>query len=589
MKRDDEMLWKRNRIRYALFILGAVALLFRIFIGNRLGVWYSFVEIADDRLMIDYADLASHFTQPNSYSLVKTIAYPLFLNFVYYSGITYTLALSLLWFISAVLMIRTLALLWTNRWFLFGAYLFVLFTPCAMDFWCGTRLYRNAIIAPFVWICFSLSLHMLFMAMDVKTYSSGKYAADSLALGIFFSFTYYIKEDGIWLLACMSVLALITAVVLCFFQWQKGKIKENVKRTGPGVVLLCVPFMIFIFVSLGYRQLNQHYFGVSEINTRTDGELGKFVENVYDIDSEERDLIIWTPDDAIEQAFSASETLSQYPELEASLIGEDFDAQVRINEIPGDHLTWNLRNQLDRLGLWGTESEMQDQFRKVNNELAEAFESGKLKRTAGISISSMAPSRTWKEVLNLREPIKALLNTVVRLHSYQPGGEIRAVEVNESTELASILTHQNFLSVAATDLLEEAADESNVLVEKIFAVYKVVNPVLFVVAGMVFLLEILWILLSVKKRRYTLEERKNCILLLVMLIMSGFVFCYAMAIAWFSQFIWLMSDKDSLVLKFYGVGAVPMVAIFDLLGIAVLGRRVEILSRWQSKNGEVNG
>lgn len=68
----------------------------RIILGNKIGVWYYSNQVYDDQLLAKYAMLKEHFLNPNVYSMVKTMGYPLFINIVYISKMKYSILLSII-------------------------------------------------------------------------------------------------------------------------------------------------------------------------------------------------------------------------------------------------------------------------------------------------------------------------------------------------------------------------------------------------------------------------------------------------------------------------------------------------------------
>ena len=100
------------------------------------------------------------------------MGYPLFLDFVHLTGLSYNIVLSIIWVVAAILMVRLFSRFDLQPIFLIFIYLFVLFTPCAFDYYVGTRLYRNSIIAPFLFIVFAL---MLILIVDILKNKDIKY------------------------------------------------------------------------------------------------------------------------------------------------------------------------------------------------------------------------------------------------------------------------------------------------------------------------------------------------------------------------------------------------------------------------------
>ena len=74
---------------------------FRIYLGKAVGNWMYIWE-TDDMLMIRYSLLMQHFTSPNIFSMVKTIAFSLFILFIRLLNIDYSTAVSLLWVIASL-------------------------------------------------------------------------------------------------------------------------------------------------------------------------------------------------------------------------------------------------------------------------------------------------------------------------------------------------------------------------------------------------------------------------------------------------------------------------------------------------------
>ena len=135
------------------------------------------------------------------------------------------------------------------------------------------------------------------------------------------------------------------------------------------------------------------------MNTRTKGELEWFVSNIYKIGSENRTPEIWAPFDAIEKAFEASPTLKQYPKLlkcieKSSWVG----GNIHKNPISEDFLTWVMRDALVEADMWKSEEQVQQLFKKINEELEQAFKNGTLKTDEKIQLISSMGGRSLKEM-----------------------------------------------------------------------------------------------------------------------------------------------------------------------------------------------
>lgn len=84
----------------------SIVTLFRIFLSQWIGNWYPSSQTFDDYILVTYANITEHFRTPNINSLIKDMGYPLFLDFVHLTGLSYNIVLSIIWVIAAILMVR---------------------------------------------------------------------------------------------------------------------------------------------------------------------------------------------------------------------------------------------------------------------------------------------------------------------------------------------------------------------------------------------------------------------------------------------------------------------------------------------------
>ncbi|MBR5896024.1 MAG: hypothetical protein IKZ39_00205, partial [Lachnospiraceae bacterium] len=356
--------------------MGILALI-RIGLGLMLGIWYPAAQLWDDQLMVSYMDIGAHFNSPLYYSLVKDMGWPVLVSFFSHTGIPYAILTGILWDAAAFSVLYLLKRLFKgNKVIMMVGYVYVLFMPQAFDVWSGTRFYRNSAIAPLVIITFVFMIQSVLRAREKGVYR----ILTALFTGVFFSLTYFLKEDGKWILACLIVAVLIGIGYAVYGR----KLKDSVVKVVKNVLIVFIPLIIFAATDLGYRAVNYHYFGVFEINTRIDSEFGDFCAKVYSVESPERDIHVWAPHDAIEKVFAASPTLSQHENLLNAILTTSWcDNDIVKNPIQGDHFAWILRNCLKAEGMYSSEAGIKAFFRQVNKELDEAFKNGTLKRQEG--------------------------------------------------------------------------------------------------------------------------------------------------------------------------------------------------------------
>ena len=103
----------------------------------------------------------------------------------------------------------------------------------------------------------------------------------------------------------------------------------------------------------------------------------------------------------------------------------------------------------------------------------------------------------------------------------------------------------------------EHADLVDKFITVIFAIYRVLNLVTFIAAFIGIILAVRKIILTSIKEYY--DETLIVVITVSSLMLSA---VYALAISWFSQFL-INYDEN---LTFYGIGIIPMLAIFEILG-----------------------
>lgn len=549
--------------RNIVYVLGyTLIIILRVVIGDRLGVWIASTQYYDDALMINYADLFEHFHSlelPIRWNMVKEMTYPIFLNVVHWCGLKYSTCLSILWIIGAFCVRGALGLFTKSRRFLFIAFCFSLFCPAAFDLWLGTRMYRNVLIAPCVLIVFSL-----FIILDVTILKKRSYGTIiSLFLGITFLATFYIKEDGIWLMACYLFNMLVT-IMLCFFIYFKDK-KRSLKDIGVAIFMFCIPLVIFVGGTQIYKNINYHFYGVYETNTRTNGELGEFCENIYCIASEDRTSVVWAPIDAIKKAFNVSATLQKHPQLLENIENSHWvGGDIYTTPIKGDFLTWVIRDALADTGIWKSEEQVQDMFRKVNEELRKGFSSGLLKKDDKFQLTSSMGGRNMQEILKLRKFIIEEYKSLLFLKGYEMGGRL-TLEFNDNiNDSATYYTNMNLfpLSEKITAKRQQEIDKVNVVVSIIFRLYSIMYPIMFGISVVAFF----YISISQINRwrnKRAIDETKLS-LCFIMAVLFGVSLMYTLSIAWFAEFI--DESQRTLTLKFYSVGALPLLILFEIIG-----------------------
>jgi len=574
------------------FAIAVILIAVRLWLGLKTGIWYQVFTPVDDSLLINYAPLSLHFADiGGAYSLAKTISFPVFLNIVHYSGLPYTFVLSAVWIICGCLAVRLVRRLRSAEGaspiFELIVLAFVLFNPAFFDITVGTRLYRNSIIAPFALLLFLL-LFLFALRVAGRKGLTARHWVFAVVIGALLTFNYYITEAGMWLLPII-LLALFFAAAIALWKGLRkevgegSEVRDAVRFTRSAVirtiVICCIPLLVFGGMTQIYKGINFHYFGVYETDTRTSGEPGKFVANIYKIYSQDRTAELWAPPDAIEQAFAASPTLQSHPELEDAIMNHAlWSGDLRKNPQPGDHFTWVLIDALVTSGMWQNQAETSAFFKTVNSELDAAFKDGTLQKDPRVQLFSSAGGRTPQEITGLAPLVWQGLKSAIMYDGYEYSGDTGAMSYSADEGPINPMRVQAefFLNMKLDNGQETNWDGSplvfgareskgiDLVINTIFKVYRYVGIPLFVIgfAGFVVCIARLF-----QKKRRTSWVVMRFVLMAGSLLTAAIV---SFGTAWFSEF--LITDADRAVLKmhYYAVGATPCIVLFIIIGALVL-------------------
>lgn len=562
-----------------ILIFCTLASLLRIWISWLLGNVVPESDILDSVLMVEYANIFDHFWIPTEFSLVKSMSYPVFLLLPTLCGISYNVLLSLFWIIAAIACICALRRVSSDIRILAISYLFIIWAPIAFEMWGGVRIYRNAIIAPSFFLLFALLFLMISNCM-LKDAKKGKVVLTSALCGITFFFAFYIKEDGFWMIPLLVLVMAICCVLIVI----RIARKQLNRSFAIALLVACfIPLAIFQVGTFEYKAINQHYFGVSEVNTRTEGELGEFLENVYRIDSEDHSKYVWAPYDAIEKAFAASSTLSSHPELKESILKTSwFGGDDGQRPILGDFLGWVLRTSLVETGLWESEAHVQEMFAQVNEELEEAFANGTLEEEDAVTLASSAGSRTPAEVVDLLDDTLVTMTSPVTFVGYRMDiRPYRDSAVRDLDEAHQYMFNQYIGYLSDYGLLR--IEHAKVAAGEIFSqidlfIYRVLAPIMLIAS----IIGIAWSLFAQirRKHQFTFNQRLAAATALGLFAMA---FVYSFGISWFSEFIYNDDIENAkVILTFYGIGVIPMMYLAIMFGNALLFNEIMWLRRGRS-------
>ncbi|MCR5032724.1 MAG: hypothetical protein K6A92_07670 [Lachnospiraceae bacterium] len=552
-----------------LAICYIIITLIRLWIAALMGVWFPGEQGGDDALMVLYSAFPNYFkNMAPEWLMLKELGMPVFLQVVNFSGISYPIAICLLWILDGILLGRISYQIAGNRVLSLAVYTITIYVPASMEAFCGTRMYRAGLLNPMYVMVFALCI-LLLTRLTTETKGSRMLWLSAL-LGLVFSFTYYIKEDGIWLLAVLIAFALlwILAAILSL------RSSFERKKAGTYVAAILLPFCLFVLATLAYKGVNYKFFGVFETNVRTKGESGAFVERIYKIDSENRTNSVWAPKDAIEKAFEVSPTLAEHPELKQEIYTSWWlDGDIDAHPIEGDFLTWVLKDAVFTSGLVSTVQEKEAFFAKVNKELDAAFADGRLvKESRRISLIPSIGGKTAEELKDVAGRAFACYGYHVFLKDYEQGGRYVTGEMTSIYMPAAIIANYNVLPINENNAQTARGYEIKIAavpVKILFALGKVLIPLLLLAS----VVGAIWeITVFIGTNRKTDQRAWNDFLqALAALGLLAVSYVYSFMVMLFcTEF----GEVNVMAEKMYSVGVVSLLLVVIVLGGSLLGKQV---------------
>ncbi|WP_407378425.1 hypothetical protein [Methanobrevibacter sp.] len=559
-----EFIGKVNDIK-SYFIVSILCLLsiFRVYVGNSFPYWYLLTNQLDELLLINNAHLGQYFANWNIHSLSKTIAYSLFLKFVNVTGLPYGVVLSLVWILAGIFVVYAVYNSITkNKIFLALIYLFIIFLPTGLDLFISGRIYRNAIIAPFL-ILFLSSLFIFMNKVifdDLKQYSLLIWG---IILGLLFTFNYYIKEDGIGILILFLAGILITLIFKLADYFKSNKF--DVRTSGKMIVLCLIPILIFIGGTFAYSEINHEKFGVYDINTRTEGELGEFFHNLLLIEDDNKSDVLWVPYSTIEKAWNASPTLQSRPDLLDNWTHSGWaEGDLKKNNLTGDTIAWSLRDALSSSGLYNDEKSTSDFFHTVNNELSDAFENGNLNKSDKIFISKYAIGRSLDEIYSLKDLFFPLLQTSTLYNDLGRTIQECNVDVMYPTltygERSDVSEIESFLNMHILTKDEFSQDDFTLKLAGLdIQLYQVISIVLVIISVIGFIFTGLNVIMS------RFKQKSMLLLFIFEILLLATFFVQLFGLCWFCSFLYYCEYTIA-----YSSNCQAIFALFEVLSISGL-------------------
>ena len=313
----------------------------------------------DDYLFIRLAKsiLSGQWLGPyNEYTLIKGPGYPLFIAVVHYLGLPLLFAQQLLYSLFSVLVVVALRPLVASRWLLMVVFVLILLNPFMFMFSGVNRVMRLGLSMPLVLAVFTC---MLGLVTRVRGSWKSKIMWSS-GLGFFFSYLWFTREEGIWMVPSLGLTVLLFLLADAIYSK-----KELLLRFLVIIWIGCV----FWGLQTIFASLNEKHYGHPVINELKSAQFSSALGSLMNIDTGKVQRKVPVSSEAQALAFSVSPTFAQLkPILE----------KKRSSAWPPSFYIWTLRSAADKGGHVDTLTDALEFYGVIGAEIHQACEAGTL-------------------------------------------------------------------------------------------------------------------------------------------------------------------------------------------------------------------
>lgn len=436
---------KEKKIKTILKVLFIILIFVRLWLLMTMNWRIEMDSFYDSRLEMGSAlSLAGGGWMGQSYSkfvLCKGVSFPLFVAFSFLTRIPYPVCLFMLIVFAASLFVGAVKPFIAKDWIRKIIFIFLIYNPVGL----GGEMaypYRNALAPWLVLIIISCIL-----AIYIRRNSAIKKllpwaAVLLLSTGFFWN----LREDSMWFLPFIIV---GPAVMFIHFILENKEKARN--RIGFLIIALCPLISVFAW-NTGISVMNNIKYGIYTTEDRTKTYEAKVLGKLIQIDDgADLNSDYWVSEKAIELAKEVSPSFN-------SLNLEPFSQWPRI----GDYSIWALRDSMESSGFYIDARTTNDMYKKIYDELDEAFREGRLNRKNGIQLSDTSGLYSVSEMINpIGIAFKSLVNHVV-YNEYEVNPEV----VDHVKSEGDIVFYENMLNInlRRTDeqLFEIGADRKTI-------------------------------------------------------------------------------------------------------------------------------
>ncbi|WP_423213912.1 hypothetical protein [Streptococcus equinus] len=309
-------------------------------------------------------------------SMAKNVGYPLFLAIGQWLNISYGFLYGAVIIFASLIFVKAISPIFSSRKLLLLIYVIILFAPINHEAF--YRIYRNALVPWFFLLVLSCMI-ALFIRHKEKVSKQIPWSIGAMASIMYF---WILREDSIWIFPFVFTASIMIIIVNLPLVWRHRR--EFIHKT----LLALLPLSGIIAVSIITSAINYSHYGIWAMNDRTQTYAPKAMSLIYRIDDgRTKDKDVWASRESMRLAINESPTLRKIGDR--VLASYNLWAGGEELELKGDISQWSLRFAVEEEGYYhGNARKTNTFYKKVYEELTEAFRSGKLHKKSGIYLSS---------------------------------------------------------------------------------------------------------------------------------------------------------------------------------------------------------
>ncbi|WP_270320606.1 hypothetical protein [Streptococcus infantarius] len=309
-------------------------------------------------------------------SMAKNVGYPLFLAIGQWLNISYGFLYGAVIIFASLIFVKAISPIFSSRKLLLLIYVIILFAPINHEAF--YRIYRNALVPWFFLLVLSCMI-ALFIRHKEKVSKQIPWSIGAMASIMYF---WILREDSIWIFPFVFTASIMIIIVNLPLVWRQRR--EFIHKT----LLALLPLSGIIAVSIITSAINYSHYGIWAMNDRTQTYAPKAMSLIYRIDDgRTKDKDVWASRESMRLAINESPTLRKIGDR--VLASYNLWAGGEELELKGDISQWSLRFAVEEEGYYhGNARKTNTFYKKVYEELTEAFRSGKLHKKSGIYLSS---------------------------------------------------------------------------------------------------------------------------------------------------------------------------------------------------------